>query len=133
MAGYAAYLRADTSGALRAIQPAQSGASGGLPGSQTIDMVYGTAWLLAELGEQRAAVARVDEILSALPQTPPQLFLEVYQTGPLVRAMALRARLAAEAGDSVTARSWATAVITLWSDADAFLQPTVSQMRRLAQ
>jgi len=132
MSGYAAYLRADTAGALRAIQSAQSGASGGLPGSRTIDMGYGTAWLLAEFGETRAAAASVDEILSALPQTPPQLFLEVYQVGPLVRAMALRAELAERLGDRETARKWATAVATLWSDADPFLQPTIARMEQLS-
>jgi hypothetical protein len=46
--------------------------------------------------------------------------------------MMLRADLAAHGGDQATARHWAHAVVTLWSDADPSLQPAVDQMRRLA-
>ena len=46
----------------------------------------------------------------------------------LVRAMALRAELAARAGDSATARRWAEPVTIVWRDADAELQPLVQQM-----
>ena len=86
---------------------------------------------MAELGDDDSAVAWLDPILTALPRTPPQLFLEVYQAGPLVRAMALRARLAARGGDRVAARAWAQAVLALWSGADDFLQPLVEEMKAL--
>src|SRR5207247_2567613 len=48
------------------------------------------------------------------------------------RAMALRAELAAAAGDQRTARWWAQRVTTLWRDADVPLQPLVRRMRLLA-
>jgi hypothetical protein len=51
----------------------------------------------------------------------------------LVRAMALRADLAAASGDHAAAARWAQAVTILWSDADQFLQPTVRRMRELAR
>jgi hypothetical protein len=50
----------------------------------------------------------------------------------LVRGMVLRAELAAEAGDSATAKRWANDVVLLWSGADQELQPTVKRMRELA-
>lgn len=129
MAGYAAYLEGDSAGALRAVRlTTQAGAEG-----RTIDIGFGTAWLLAELGEREAAAGILDQVLTTLPAASPQLYLEVYQAGPLVRAMALRAELADRLGDRETARHWASAVVALWSGADAFLQPTVGQMRSLAQ
>jgi hypothetical protein len=46
--------------------------------------------------------------------------------------MLLRAQLADRAGDTTTARRWATAVVELWSAADnKELQDTVTRMRRL--
>ena len=51
----------------------------------------------------------------------------------LVRAMALRAKLAEDVGDTATARAWARAVVTLWSGADSYLQTTVREMARLAR
>jgi hypothetical protein len=45
--------------------------------------------------------------------------------------MALRAELAAAAGDRALAARWARAVITLWSDADPPLAPTLARMRQL--
>jgi hypothetical protein len=50
----------------------------------------------------------------------------------LVRAMALRAELAARAGDRSTARQWAEPVTILWLDADPELRPVVDRMRALA-
>ena len=45
--------------------------------------------------------------------------------------MALRAELADQAGDSTTAHRWSREVLTLWSDADPELQPTIASMRRI--
>jgi hypothetical protein len=50
-----------------------------------------------------------------------------------VRGMALRAELAARAGDRITARRWARDVVVLWSGGDAELQPTVMRMQAIAQ
>jgi hypothetical protein len=50
----------------------------------------------------------------------------------VVRAMALRADLAAAAGDRVTATRWADGVATLWQSAEPALRPVAERMRRLA-
>jgi hypothetical protein len=49
----------------------------------------------------------------------------------LVRGMALRAILAAEAGDTTTARRWAQDVLLLWSGGDPEIQPTLTKLRPL--
>jgi hypothetical protein len=46
--------------------------------------------------------------------------------------MSLRARIARDMGNDREARRWAAAVVVLWSDADAFLQPLVNELRQLA-
>jgi hypothetical protein len=46
--------------------------------------------------------------------------------------MALRAELAAAAGDAATAGRWARAVVVLWSDADPTLASLVARQRALA-
>jgi hypothetical protein len=47
--------------------------------------------------------------------------------------MALRAELAANRTDRVTAVRWARAVAVLWSDADSFLQPVARRMAAMAR
>jgi hypothetical protein len=54
------------------------------------------------------------------------------EVATLVRGMALRAELAARAGDPTAARRWAQDVLTLWSNADSELQPTITRMRIIA-
>jgi hypothetical protein len=61
---------------------------------------------------------------------PPSLVSQPPFAGSLARALALRARLAA-ATDAGAAAGWARALLILWEDADAFLQPTLDEMRRL--
>jgi tRNA A-37 threonylcarbamoyl transferase component Bud32/tetratricopeptide (TPR) repeat protein len=129
----AAYLRGDTTAAWQALAVDRQGPSAGQPYEKTVDVGYGTAWMMAALGRTDSAVAYLDNLLTALPRAQPQFFLEVYQAGPLVRAMALRAELADRMGDHATARRWAIAVITFWSGADDFLQPVVKQMKELAR
>jgi hypothetical protein len=48
-----------------------------------------------------------------------------------VRAMILRARLAAAIEDRPMAARWASAVVDLWSNADAEFLPVVDSMRAL--
>jgi hypothetical protein len=128
----AALSRGDSSGAwqaLRGTAPSPTDAQD----VRTVDIAFPEAWLAQALGHPDAAAARLDAVLNALPRTSPQLFLEINQSGTLVRAMALRAEVAERLGDHNTAKEWAGAVVILWSDADEFLQPLVDRMRRLAK
>ncbi|HTH65916.1 MAG TPA: serine/threonine-protein kinase [Gemmatimonadales bacterium] len=115
-------------GLVDVLQQAQQG----LPGDIPIDFAYQLAALALALGDSSAAIRLVGGPLDALPTLGTSLLDFVAQSGGLVRAMALRADLAARAGDRATARRWAAAVVTLWSDADAALQPVVDRMRALA-
>ncbi len=102
------------------------------PTDVAISNTYGEAWLFLDLGDTAAAAAVLDSSLNNLPGLGGTLLDYVPQAAGLVRAMALRAELAAAAGDQRTARWWAQRVTTLWRDADAPLQPLVRRMRLLA-
>ncbi len=98
------------------------------------DGLYAEAAILAALGDAQAA-QRSGSILRStrwhsVPHSRSHTSRELVH---LVRAMALRADLAAQVNDSATARKWAAPVATLWSDADDFLKPTVARMQQLAR
>jgi hypothetical protein len=101
------------------------------PASLTLDGLYPEADLLLRIGEPRLAIEWLDPTLMTLPQASPESFADPVRAAALVRTLALRARLAELVGDRVGASRWASAVTTLWSDADAFLQPTVATLREL--
>ena len=103
-----------------------------LPGDLAIDIAYLYAEMALAIGDSSAALRIVGPPLDALPTLGTSLLDFVSQTGGLVRAMALRAQLAARAGDRPTAARWANAVSTLWSAADPPLQPLVQRMQVLA-
>ncbi len=129
----AAYLRGDTAAVralLNLIKDGRSNASQ-LPEVLTLDALYPEAALLVALGDDRAAIDWLDPTLGALARTGPQLFADARRPGPLVRALALRADLAASVADTAGARRYANIVVALWSDADPFLQEVVERMRRL--
>jgi hypothetical protein len=103
------------------------------PAAISFDGVYPEAALLSRLGNDAEAIAWLDPALQALPATGPLALANPAAAGTFVRAMALRAELAARVGDSVTARRWARAVEILWSNADEFLQPVVTRARTLSR
>jgi tetratricopeptide (TPR) repeat protein len=123
--GDTATVRAGLADALRQAQQVSAG-------DIAIDYAYPLGALALAIGDSSAATRLVAEPLDALPTLGTGLLDYVAQSGGLVRAMVLRADLAASAGDQATARRWAAAVVTLWSDADAALQPVVDRMRGLA-
>jgi tetratricopeptide (TPR) repeat protein len=82
------------------------------------DAVYPEAWLLAAAGDVPAAIAWLDQLLLALPEKAPRVVTEPIEAAALVRAMALRAELAARVGDAANARRWSRAIALLWSGAD---------------
>jgi serine/threonine protein kinase len=99
----------------------------------SMDVLYQEAAVLSALGDERGALAWLAPTLDSLALAEPLAFAEVAQAGPLIRAMALRARLAAAAGDMRAARAWANTVMVLWSKPDDFLNSTVSRLRQLTR
>ncbi len=103
----------------------------GRPGDVSIDATYNEAWLLLALRDTAAATQLLDLSLNALPTLGTGLLHQVPQAAGLVRAMALRAQLAARAGDRPTLERWARAARTLWARADAALRPMLDSLQAL--
>ncbi|HEY7685511.1 MAG TPA: serine/threonine-protein kinase [Gemmatimonadales bacterium] len=101
-------------------------------GEVAITRTYGEATVLLAIGDTTSATQLLDQSLGAAATLGTQLLDNVDESAAIVRAMLLRAQLADRAGDTTTARRWATAVVELWSAADnKELQDTVTRMRRL--
>jgi tetratricopeptide (TPR) repeat protein len=96
---------------------------------------YAFLWARAALalGDTATAEHFLDGTLSDLTRLYSALLDYMPLAGSLVRVMALRAELAAARGEAAAARRWATAVVDLWSGAEAVVHPTVSRMRSIAQ
>jgi hypothetical protein len=101
------------------------------PGDVAFDGTYHEAWLLLAIGDTAEATNLLDLSLDALPALGTGLTDQLPEAATLVRGMALRAALAAQAGDMATARRWAQDVLLLWSGADRELRPAVTKLRRL--
>jgi tetratricopeptide (TPR) repeat protein len=101
------------------------------PGDVTLDHAYQEAWLRAAIGDTSKAIARLDAILGALPTLSVQELSTIARAGGFVRAMALRAELAAARGDRRAARQWSAAVVTLWDGSDSLLHPIVARMQSI--
>jgi hypothetical protein len=108
----------------------QAGFARGL-GDVAIDGTYAEANVLLQLRDTAAAIAALDLSLHGLPTLGTYLLEQPEQIGCAIRAMALRAELAARSGDRPTAARWARAVATLWANADPPLQPLRRRMDAL--
>ncbi len=113
---------AELAGTRRLLRPADLVMDGVLPEAEALNAV----------GDVQRAMQWLDSPLRSIRLSASQNLADVARTGPLVRAMALRATLAAATGDRSSARRWAAAVVALWADADAFLMPTVQRMKELS-
>lgn len=102
------------------------------PGDVAIDYTYHEAWLLAAVGDTVRAVAHLDRSLQAMSTLGTFLESQPSQAAGLVRAMMLRARLAAARGDPGTATKWARAAGTLWAKGSISLRPDIAEMQGLA-
>ncbi len=98
----------------------------------SIDGTYLEAALYASLGDTTAAVQVLDAALNAPLNLDTYSLAWITLPGNFVRAMVLRARLAAAADNAPMAAQWANAVVALWSDADVEFHPVVDSMRVLA-
>jgi hypothetical protein len=127
-----AWAAQDTTSTRRELKAIRALRMNMLPWNVSIDAVCPEAELLVDIGDWKGAAEWLGPTLDALPQVaPPIEFPERVAT--LVRAMALRARIAEKLGRPDEARPWAEAVVALWSGADPFLQPLVEHLRRLTQ
>jgi tetratricopeptide (TPR) repeat protein len=103
------------------------------PGDASIDGIYVEAWILLQVGDTVAAVRRLDRTLGALRGLGTDLVTQMPQAGCIVRAMALRAELAAAVGDDATARRWAAPVVVLWGGVEVEeLREVVVRARAIA-
>ena len=102
------------------------------PGDTSMDYTYMESWMFRSLGDTAGAMRHLDRSLEALPTLGAFLLDYPAHSAALVRAMGLRAELAASAGDTATAAKWATAVAVLWAHADPELQPYVRRLCGLA-
>jgi tRNA A-37 threonylcarbamoyl transferase component Bud32 len=128
----AAFLRGDTLAVLEVFSQARAVRRFIPPSDLNLEGLYPEARLLTAVGDSQAAIDWLEGRLRALPATDPQSFVNPANAIALVRAMALRADLAKQAGDPANARRWARVVALLWSDCDPFLRPLVLRMRRMA-
>jgi len=126
-------LQRDPAGVRRALARIDSSRGEIRAGDVASDIVYQEAWLLVAVGDTTAAVRRLDRSLTALPSLGTALLDQAPQAAGLVRAMALRAELAAAAGDATTATRWARAVTALWRDADPELGAVVARMGAISR
>ena len=99
----------------------------------SFDAVFPEAALLAGIGDTASASEWLGRVLDAQPRSQPKASGDPVRIGPEMRAMVLRAQLAAGLGDLAAGRRWAAVVETLWSNADPFLKATVDSMRVLAR
>jgi tetratricopeptide (TPR) repeat protein len=124
-----ALAHGDTAGVRTRVAAVLTERKGRVPGAVVIDFTFQEARLLLQLGDTVTATEYLGRSLDALPTLGTSLLSFVSEAAGLVRAMALRAELAARAGDATTARRWAHAVVALWSGGDVELRPTVERMR----
>jgi tetratricopeptide (TPR) repeat protein len=128
----AALVRGDSAKARALVRGAVADDARDLPADLSLDMRFQQAWLAAAVGDSAGAAALLDHGLGAIPSYGQYMFDNVQNPAALVRMMVLRADLASRAGDTRTARQWASAAAALWAGADPELQPVVSRMRTLA-
>lgn len=114
--------RGDTSAARARLGPARRLQAGWTSGDVLPALAYEEAFVMAAVRDTAAAEWLLDLSLENLEAAPTMLLGEPAQSAGLVRAMALRAELAARRGDPARARRWAAAVDTLWSGGDPALR-----------
>jgi tetratricopeptide (TPR) repeat protein len=95
------------------------------------ELTYQEGFLWAAVRDTAAAEAFLDLSLENLPAAPAKLLSGPVDAASLVRAMALRAQLAARRGDPARARRWAAAVDTLWSGGDPEIRAFASRLKSL--
>ncbi|GJG87088.1 hypothetical protein tb265_22690 [Gemmatimonadetes bacterium T265] len=124
--------RGDRTGAARRFARLDSARGSLTPADMTLDVLYQETWLRLAIGDSAGASSRLAFALDGLAGASDRLIEGVPRAAALGRCLALRAELAARAGDTSRARAAALDVLTLWRHADPALRPTVERMRVLA-
>ncbi len=101
------------------------------PSQITMDVVFEETWLRAALGDTAGATRQLDNALRGLPAAPSSALRRAELTPLLVRVMAFRAVLAAQAKQPDIAKHWADAVFELWGKGDPIVATTLDDVRRL--
>lgn len=128
-----ALSRGDTTGVRAAFDSMMLARRDRRAGGTAADYIHTGAWTLAAAGDTAAAERYADLTLNALPTLSRNAAWELTQASALGRLMAWRAELARERGDEHNARQWSAAVVALWKNADAELQPVVERMRGIVE
>ncbi|MFL5560595.1 MAG: protein kinase domain-containing protein [Gemmatimonadaceae bacterium] len=101
------------------------------PGDTALDYTFVESWLFTSIGDTAAAARHLDASLDALPTLGAFLLDYPSHSAAFVRAMGLRAEIAAASGDRATAARWARPVTVLWAHGDPEVQPYVRRMCEL--
>jgi hypothetical protein len=104
-----------------------------LPGDLAPQFAFLEASAVLAAGDTASAVRHLDAMLASLPALRTTILFEPSQAGGLVRAMVLRADLAAVQRDRESIARWVRAVTALWDRSEPELQVIVRRMRSLAQ
>ena len=120
----------DTAGARGQLRRLKDIDRGKLPGNG-LRLAFRTATTWLALRDTVEAVRQLDDMLQTLPLLDRAFLNEVSNVASVVRAFALRARLAERLGDTPVAKANASAVVALWENADTELQPLVASMKRI--
>jgi tetratricopeptide (TPR) repeat protein len=124
--------RGDTSGARARLVTVRAAQAGFTPGDVLPALAYQQGFLLLAVHDTAAAESFLDLLLENLSAASTAMVIEPPQAAALVRAMALRAQVAARRGASAVAHRWAAAVVTLWSGSDLpELRALVDSLRAL--
>jgi len=128
-----AFARGDRRSAVAALDTLARNRASMRPGDMAINLVVREATLRMHLGDTATASGILDMTLDAAPTLSASIFEHPLEGAMLVRAMVMRADLAAAGGDGATSRKWAGAAAQLWKNADPELQPVVRRMQSIAQ
>jgi hypothetical protein len=125
----AALAAGDSIGARRALDAFKARRTRLRPADLTLDITYPAAWTLAALGDPREAIDWLEPVLNAAQGYPPKVVSTTANAGALVRGLLLRAQLAEQAGDMVTARKWRSPAEILWKNADPAIRQQLQPKR----
>lgn len=122
------WMRRDTVATFRRLADLAGGRRTLAPEDVKLEALVPESALLLATGDASAALARLTATLDVQSASELQTLRTPAGAASLVRAMAMRADLAARVGDHAQARRWAHACLAIWAGAEAGLQPLVRRL-----